>query len=96
MQVRTIGDGEPELAVVGGVHGDEPCGVTAIREIFASDPPLERPTAFIVANERALERGVRYVDVDLNRVMPGEADADEYERRLAAELADVVEGCDSD
>lgn len=93
MQVQTVGDGDPEVAVVGAVHGDEPCGAKAIRKFLDAAPTLERPTAFIIANERALEQRERYVDVDLNRVLPGDPTADEHERRLATELVDQTEGC---
>jgi len=93
MRSQTVGDGAPEVAVVGAVHGDEPCGANAIREFLDSEPTLERPAVFIIANERALEEGRRYVDVDLNRVLPGDRDADEHERRLAAELVDRTEDC---
>lgn len=93
MQVRTIGDGESEVAIVGAVHGDEPCGAKAIREFLDADPTLERPTAFIIANERALEQRERYIDADLNRVLPGDPTADAHERRLAAKLVDQTEDC---
>lgn len=92
MQVRTLGDGDPEVAVVGAVHGDEPCGARAIERILSADPPVQRPTTFVVANETALRRGERYVDVDLNRVLPGDRTADAHERRLAADLVEQVEG----
>ncbi len=92
MEVRTLGDGDPKITVVGAVHGDEPCGARAIERILAEDPPIRRPTAFVVANEKALARGDRYIDVDLNRVLPGDPSADAHERRLAAELVEQVAG----
>jgi predicted deacylase len=92
MEVWTLGDGDPEITVVGAVHGDEPCGARAIERILAEDPPIQRPTAFVVANEKALREGTRYVDVDLNRVMPGDPSADAHERRLAADLVEQVSG----
>jgi len=93
MKVTTRGSGDPEIGVVGGVHGDEPCGARAIERLLASDVEFERPTKFVVANEEALERGVRFVDVDLNRVLPGDPDAAEHERRLAARLVREAEDC---
>jgi predicted deacylase len=93
MQVHTVGDGTPEVAVVGAVHGDEPCGARAIERFLARDPTVDRPAKLIVANERALERGVRYVETDLNRALPGDPDGDLYEQRLAADLTSEVEGC---
>jgi len=93
MQVHTVGEGTPEVAVVGAVHGDEPCGARAIERFLASDPEIDRPAKLIVANERALDQGVRYVETDLNRALPGDPDSDQYEERLAYELMQEVRGC---
>lgn len=93
MQVQTIGDGEPEVAVVGAVHGDEPCGANAIQKFITSDPALRRTTVFVIVNEKALKREERYIDVDLNRVLPGDPTADGHERQLAAQLVEETEGC---
>ena len=93
MDVKTSGSGDPEIAVVGAVHGDEPCGAEAIERVRTAETGLERPTKFIVANEEALQQDVRYVDVDLNRVLPGNRDAEDHERRIAARLCEEVEEC---
>ena len=93
MRIEVLGDDEPEVAVVGGIHGDEPCGQRAV-EHFLDDPPaVERPVAFVLANEEALEAGVRFLDEDLNRAFPGDHDADTHEGRLAARLADAIRDC---
>jgi predicted deacylase len=92
MRIRDFGD-DPDVAVVAGVHGDEPCGPRGVDAFLADPPTFRRPVRFVVANERALERGVRYVDEDLNRAFPGDADADSHERRLAADLLSTVENC---
>lgn len=81
------------MAVVGGIHGDEPCGVHAVERLLAADEEFTRPVAFVIANERAAEAGERYVDADLNRVFPGDPSADAHERRLAADLAAELAGC---
>jgi hypothetical protein len=93
MRIHQLGEGTPEVAVVGAIHGDEPCGARAIERIVADAPDVERPVKMIVANEEALELGVRYVDEDLNRAFPGDAEADTHEGRLAADLAREVRGC---
>lgn len=93
MRAEQLGDGTPEIAVVGGIHGDEPCGVRAVERLIEEQPTVERPVKLIVANEPAVERGVRYVNADLNRAFPGDLDADAYERRLAARLAEELSGC---
>ncbi|QLC32724.1 succinylglutamate desuccinylase/aspartoacylase family protein [Halarchaeum sp. CBA1220] len=92
MRVVQLGDGTPEISVVGGVHGDEPCGARAIERLEADDPDVERPVKLVVANELALERGVRYVDADLNRAFGEDTPADAHERRVAESLAEAVEG----
>lgn len=93
MRVETLGSGTPEIAVVGGVHGDEPCGQVAIDRVLDRDPDVDRPVRFVVANEEALSLGSRYVEADLNRVLPGDPESDVHEERLAAELLAAVEGC---
>lgn len=84
-EVMVRGPGNPDIVVVGGIHGDEPSGELAIRRVV-DDLDLKRGVKFIIANPPALERGVRYVDVDMNRVFPGDSNSEDLERRLAAEL----------
>lgn len=93
MKVTELGDGPPEVAVVGGIHGDEPCGPTAIDRFLSETPDVERPVKFVVANEEALEAGTRYLEEDLNRAFPGAPDADTHEGRLAHRLASELRGC---
>ncbi len=93
MQIETVGDGEPEVAVVGGIHGDEPCGVRAVETLRSEQLDVERPVAFVIANERAIAAETRYVDVDLNRSFPGDPAGDAHEERLAARLTEELKGC---
>lgn len=92
MRVHTVGDGDPQIAVVGSIHGDEPCGMRAIDRVLAADPKFTKPVKFIIANERALDRGQRYIDEDLNRVFPGDATSESHEQRLAAQLTAELRG----
>lgn len=93
MRVEQLGDGDPELAIVAGVHGDEPCGVHTVDRLLADDPDVLRPVKLIVANERALDAGERYVDADLNRAFGETVPEDAHERGLARRLADEIRGC---
>jgi succinylglutamate desuccinylase len=93
MRVEQLGEGEPEIAVVGAVHGDEPCGASAVERLLAERPAVEEPVKLVIANEGALEAEARYLDADLNRSFPGDPDADTHEPRLAAELVAELEGC---
>lgn len=93
MRVEQLGDGVPEIAVVGCIHGDEPCGRDGIEAVLADPPKLNRPVKFIVVNEEALAAGERYLETDLNRTFPGDADSDVHEVRLAAALTEELRGC---
>lgn len=91
LDVTLDGPDEPEVAVVGGVHGDETGGVEAVRRLRAADVDLWRGVAFVLANPAAVDANERYLDSDLNRVFPGDPEGDR-EERLAAELCDLVDG----
>ncbi len=93
MRVTTLGAGDPRVAVVGAVHGDEPCGATAIDRFLDDDHDIQRPVKLIIVNEPALERNTRYIDVDMNRVLPGDPTSDAYEERLAHDFFHEVAGC---
>ena len=93
MRIEYLGGDEPEIAIIGGIHGDEPCGVNAIEHILAEEPDLERPVAFIIANEKALAANERYLEEDLNRIFPGDPEGETHESRLAAKLVDEVKDC---
>ena len=92
MRVEQLGTGTPEVAVVGAIHGDEPCGARAVERVLSDDPDVDRPVKLIVANEEALEHGVRYVDADLNRSFD-DPSTDAHEHALARRLADELAGC---
>jgi predicted deacylase len=92
MRVEKLGEGEPEVAVVGSIHGDEPCGKKAIERFLESDFEISRPIKLIIANEKALGKDVRYVDCDLNRSFPGDISSEEYEERIAAQILEHVKG----
>jgi len=92
MRIEKLGEGNPEFAVVGSIHGDEPCGKMAIEKFLESDIEVLKPVKFVIANEKALKQNERYTEVDLNRSFPGDAESDKYEERLAAKLMDELEG----
>jgi predicted deacylase len=61
----------PTLVAVGGIHGNEPAGVRAMRRVLPSlrlkAGRLRGEVVLLAGNTRALERGARYTDADLNR-----------------------------
>jgi succinylglutamate desuccinylase len=64
------------LLVVGGVHGNEPAGVRAIRAVFAEIERLglavQGRVVGLVGNARALAQGKRFLATDLNRLWTDE------------------------
>ncbi|NVB41588.1 succinylglutamate desuccinylase/aspartoacylase family protein [Pseudenhygromyxa sp. WMMC2535] len=61
----------PTMVVVGGVHGNEPAGVHAIkrvlRELSRGRIPVRGQLLGLAGNVRALARGQRFMSRDLNR-----------------------------
>ncbi len=93
MDIIELGEGRPEVAVVGAIHGDEPCGARAIDRLIREGPSVERPIKLIIANEEALAENERYLDEDLNRAFPGDPNADTHEGRLAHRVQSELTGC---
>lgn len=85
--------GETSVAIVSCLHGDETCGKRAIERVVGKYGEIEG-VKFVVANPRAYAKEERYIDDDLNRMFSDEGDSDSYERRLAAELSEELQGHD--
>jgi len=95
MRLIERGSGSPRVAIVGGIHGDEPAGEVIVERLI-EDLEVDAGTVqLVVANEPALEAGERYTETDLNRTFPGDADSDDYESALAARLVPVLDGADA-
>lgn len=95
MKLIERGAGSPRVAVVGGIHGDEPAG-EAIVEQLIQDLTVDAGTVqLVIANEPALEAEQRYTKTDLNRTFPGDSEGDVYETALADRLVSVLEGADA-
>lgn len=82
-------DKEPKTTIIGGIHGDEPAGVEAVR--YLRNCQFDHPIQLVIANPEAVRKSRRYNMVDLNRAYPGDKDG-KKEERIAAELLDVIEG----
>lgn len=59
------------LIVLSGIHGNEPAGVLACKKVLSElksfESKLKGRVIFLAGNTRALQKGVRYIDTDLNR-----------------------------
>lgn len=62
----------PALVFFGGVHGNEPAGVIALKRVFDQlktlDLPIKGSVYAYAGNMAALEKGARYINQDLNRM----------------------------
>jgi len=72
VEPRGDADGDTLLVVVGGMHGNEPAGVRAIRsvldEIRRRAVPVRGRLVGLVGNARGLAEGRRFLGSDLNRL----------------------------
>lgn len=91
----------PTLTVMGGVHGDEPCGTEAINrlmeEIRSGKINLEAGVLVCVplANPPARARGVRFIDRNLNRIFgDSEAGIQDTEGPLAEAIKPLLRQTD--
>lgn len=73
-----------DIGILVCVHGNEQYGLK-IKEI------LNNKFEFIVANPLAVEKNVRFVDANLNRVFPGNKNSNLYEEKRAFELAKEID-----
>lgn len=96
--------GGPLVLVTVGIHGNEPAGLHAMRRVLRDlarhDVPLEGRLAAFVGNRAGLERNVRYVDEDMNRLWTrggveslrrADPCEDSVERGEQRELLDLLE-----
>jgi len=96
MRLVERGYGSPRVAIVGGIHGDEPAGKEVVeRLIHTLEIEDEGTVQLLIANERALTIGERYTETDLNRAFPGDPDSDRYEDVLATRVCSILEGADA-
>jgi succinylglutamate desuccinylase len=66
-QINGIVDG-PTSIILAGVHGDEKCGIDAFKKIVPNLRIEKGTVLFGYGNPRAIEKSVRFVDVNLNRM----------------------------
>ena len=96
MKLIERGCGSPRVAIVGGIHGDEPAGKKVVERLIHTLEIEDQGTVqLLVANERALATGERYTETDLNRAFPGNPDSDRYEDVLATRVCSIIEGADA-
>lgn len=87
-----VGAGVRRVLVAGGTHGNEWIGAWLVRHWQKQPRAVQRQgfeTALLLANPPAVERGVRYLEQDLNRSFDApRAEAPAWEERRAREILD--------
>ncbi|MFZ2125050.1 MAG: succinylglutamate desuccinylase/aspartoacylase family protein [Candidatus Saccharimonadales bacterium] len=95
LQVIGKKDG-PTSMIIGGVHGNERCGFEALRDLLPTIE-IERGTVFFAyGNPRAIEKDVRFTEVNLNRMFVdddkiSESDKKSYEYKRSLVLKSYLD-----
>ena len=77
----------PKVVILGGVHGNEVCGVQAIRKIKDSLKIDKGELRLIIGNPKAVEQNIRYTEENLNRCFKKDKNpTGTYEEELAKEI----------
>jgi succinylglutamate desuccinylase len=100
--VHETGRHGPTVLIISGIHGNEPAGVTAARQVFSTlaehEVPFRGRLWAVAGNLTALATRQRYVDQDLNRLWtaeqivaldrssPDRDDAEQGEQRALLEI----------
>ena len=71
------------ILFLAATHGDEGFTIHILKDLKRE---FSEKLHWLVANEKALDRKVRFIDADLNRSAPGNPDSAQYEMRRASEL----------
>jgi succinylglutamate desuccinylase len=72
VRVLDSGNPGPHVAVIGGMHGDEPSAVRFLKGVLSGQEELtpdRGSVAVVIANPTAYERGVRAVNLNLNSML---------------------------
>ncbi len=89
-QINQLGQGQPKIAIVGCVHGDEIIGQKVIDKL-ATLKYEKGLIAFFLGNLPAIKLNKRFIQKDLNRAFPGKANGrheDLVAYKLKQELKD--------
>lgn len=88
------------LLVFGAVHGNEKCGTKAIKKIISEiengEILLQSGTVTFVpvANPKAYDEHVRYIDKNLNRIFFKDYECHSYEASIVGDLIKLIDECD--
>lgn len=81
-----------KILIIASTHGNEPLGMEVLEKLKAenSDELFDS----LIANPKALAQGKEFIDVNLNRVYPGNENSKLYEEKKAAENLKIAQKYD--
>ncbi len=83
------------VAIFAGIHGNEKAGIVTLDKL-TKDLEIKSGTVyFVYANPPAIEKNVRMIDKNLNRLFSRENSGDNYEDKRASELMDILDECEA-
>ncbi|MCZ4319768.1 succinylglutamate desuccinylase/aspartoacylase family protein [Aequorivita viscosa] len=86
----------PLLFITAGIHGNEPSGIIALQQVFKTlnkeTPEIKGKVVGVSGNKKALQKGVRFIDEDLNRTWTKENIASEnIDSHEKKEMFEIIE-----
>lgn len=82
------------VAILGGVHGNEPVGPMLLDEL-QENLKIDKGVVYLVyANPQAIEKNIRFVESNLNRVFKKDNLGKTYEEKIALELQELLDVSD--
>ncbi len=89
---------DKKLIIIGGMHGNEHSGPEAMKRVIskleAQNAPVDGTVYFVLGNLKALEKGERFVDTDLNRIWSEahlQSDNEAYDYKELREIHQLIE-----
>lgn len=83
------------VAIFAGVHGNERAGIRAVQELGKTLTITSGVAHLVLANPRAIAKGVRYCDKNLNRCFLKDNSGQTYEDELARTLMPLLDESDA-
>ncbi len=77
-----------QLLLIMATHGNEKIGLETAK--ILEDSGLEKYFDVLIANPRALDKNVRFIEADLNRSYPGNKTSKLYEQKIASDNLKVA------
>ena len=81
------------IAVIGGIHGNEPAGIKVIK-LLEKIKPLSGQLHLIYGNPEAIKQKVRFTEENLNRTFHNRT-GKKYEHIRAREIRKILKKCDA-